>query len=313
MSFSNLGECYTLSPLRYPISEERNFNRDVEILLRGSRNFIYHLDPTLYNQYVLIHDPNQLPSLTFTDDVVSSLYAIKFKRLPHPYDSNCFDYENSKSFKSRGQCINDCVFKKILKKYDCIPRESANVLTLYENMTLDSTFCVNKNFEDFSEDECSDRCLKNCEEILFISLQSSSHENRISYESKHIIYINNIYMTFICFVSSIGGLLGLWNNISVYDLQLVIIKICGKIFKLKLITKLLKYFFSAKILKSFDLIRTFVIKINLKVKKNIYLKNFISNLYYYYFLGIANGCIGYYSHNTYNFIHSRFSVIQKSF
>jgi hypothetical protein len=68
-------------------------------------------------------------------------------------------------------------------------------------------------------------------------------------------------------MSSIGGLLGLWNNVSVYDLQLIIIKICGKIFKLKLITKLSKYFFSAKILKSFDLIRSFVIKINLKVKK----------------------------------------------
>ncbi len=74
-------------------------------------------------------------------------------------------------------------------------------------------------------------------------------------------------MTFIYFLSSIGGLLGLWNNVSVYDLQLIIIKICGKIFKLKLMTKLSKYIFSAKFLKSFDLIRSFVIKINLKVKK----------------------------------------------
>jgi hypothetical protein len=68
-------------------------------------------------------------------------------------------------------------------------------------------------------------------------------------------------------MSSIGGLLGLWNNVSIYDLQLIILKICGKIFKLKLITKLTKYFFTAKILKSFDLIRRFVIKINMKVKK----------------------------------------------
>ena len=74
-------------------------------------------------------------------------------------------------------------------------------------------------------------------------------------------------MTFIYFMSSIGGLLGLWNNVSVYDLQLIIIQICGKIFKLKLITKLSKYFFSPKILRSFDLIRSFVMKINSKVKK----------------------------------------------
>ncbi len=54
-------------------------------------------------------------------------------------------------------------------------------------------------------------------------------------------------MTFIYFMSSVGGLLGLWNNISVYDLQLIIMKVCGKIFKLKLIAKLSKYFFSTKI------------------------------------------------------------------
>jgi hypothetical protein len=77
-------------------------------------------------------------------------------------------------------------------------------------------------------------------------------------------------------MSSIGGLLGLWNNVSVYDLQLIIIKIYGKIFKLKLIKKLSKYFFSPKILQAFDFIRSFVIKINLKVKK-FYLKCFILN------------------------------------
>ncbi len=74
-------------------------------------------------------------------------------------------------------------------------------------------------------------------------------------------------MTFIYFMSSIGGLLGLWNNVSVYDLQLIIIKICGKIFKLKLITKLSEYIFSEKIIKLLDLIQSFVLKINMKVKK----------------------------------------------
>jgi hypothetical protein len=265
MSFSNLGKCYTLSPLRYPISEERKFRRDVEILWKNILQYTSKIRDL--NQQLLFHDPNQLPSLTFTDNVFYDFSMTKIKRLPPPYDSNCFDYENSKSFKSRGQCINDCIFNKILKKYDCIPRESVNVLTLYDNMTLDSTFCVNKSFEDFSEDDCSDRCLKHCDEIFFTSFQRQSNQQRVRYDAKHINYTNNIYMTFIYFMSSIGGLLGLWNNVSIYDLQLIILKICGKIFKLKLITKLTKYFFTAKILKSFDLIRRFVIKINMKVKK----------------------------------------------
>jgi hypothetical protein len=201
MSFSNLGECYTLSHLRYPTSEKSKFWRDVHILFN---NFLYYKSKTRIlnldlNQQILYHDPNQLPSLTFTDDAGFALSAIKLKRLPPPYDSDCFDYENSKSFKSRGQCINDCVFKRISKKYDCIPRESVNVLTLYDNMTLDSTFCVDNNFEDFSEDDCSDRCLKPCKEIIFTSFHEHSN-SRVLFEAKNMIYINKIYMTFIYFM-----------------------------------------------------------------------------------------------------------------
>jgi hypothetical protein len=278
MSFSNLGECYTSSPLRYPINEKSEIGRYVEILINNSAKYYFYSKIRQLNQQFLFHDPNQLPSLTFTDDSMNDYSVIKVKRLPPPYDSNCFDYENSKSFKSRGQCINDCVFKKFLKKYDCIPRESVNVLTIYDNMTLDSNFCVNNNFEEFNEDDCSGRCPKPCEEIFYISFQKQSNEF-VFYDEKDIIYINNIYMTFIYFMSSIGGLLGLWNNISVYDLQLIIIKICGKIFKLKLITKLSKYFFSPKILKSFDLIRSFIIKINSRVKKILTLKmTFLINI-----------------------------------
>jgi hypothetical protein len=276
MSISNLGECFTSSPLRYPNNEGSKFIRDMRIIIDSNKRFPADRQDIEFNLQILIHDPIQLPSLTFTDNAVFDFFATRFKRLPPPYDSNCFDYKNSKSFKNRGQCINDCVFKKILKKYDCIPRESVNVLTLYDNMTLDSTFCVDKHFEDFSEDDCSDRCLKPCEEIFFTSFQTRRllSSNPIhSYTGSYIIYKHNIYMTFIYFMSSIGGLLGLWNNVSVYDLQLIIIKICGKIFKLKLITKLSKYLFSAKIFKSFNFIRSFVIKINLKVK-NIYLKHF---------------------------------------
>jgi hypothetical protein len=270
MSFSNLGVCYTSRPLKYTMSEKYiTFVRYTRILFMNFEE--YYFKNRDLNLRVLMHDQNQLPSLAYSEDFEAHS-VIKIKRLPPPYDSNCFNYENSKSFRSRGQCINDCVFKKISKKYDCIPRESVNVLTLYDNMTLDSTFCVNNNFEDFSEDDCSDRCLKPCEEEFFPTIQTI--QNQIIYhESNFIIYINNIYMTFIYFMSSIGGLLGLWNNVSVYDLQLIIIKICGKIFKLKLLRKLSKYIFSAKILKSFDLIRSFVIKINLKVRKYL-LKKF---------------------------------------
>jgi hypothetical protein len=263
MSFSNLGECYTLSPSRYSPNKKHKFVLDVQIVTYYFSK--YKSEFLDLNPQTLVHDPNQLPSLTFRDHVQFDLCIIEIERLPPPYDSNCFDYENIKSFNSRGQCINDCIFRQILKKYGCIPRKSINVLTLYENMTLDSNFCVNNNFENFSEDDCSDRCPKPCKEIFYISFKTAS-QDMISYEAKNVAHMHKIYMNFTYFMSSIGGLLGLWNNISFYDLQLIIIKICGKIFKLRLMRKLLKYFFSLKIFKSFYLIRSFVIKINLKVK-----------------------------------------------
>jgi hypothetical protein len=127
-------------------------------------------------------------------------------------------------------------------------------------MTLDSTFCEDKKFEGFSEDDCSVSCLKPCEELFY-----STFFYKTNYEAKNIIYIHKIYMTFVYFMSSIGGLLGLWNNVSFYDLQLLFIKICGKIFNSKLMRKL------SKILKTLDFITIFVTKVNIRVK-TIFLK-----------------------------------------
>ncbi len=89
--------------------------------------------------------------------------------MPPPYDSNCYDYKKSKSFRSRGHCINDCLINDILMKYNCIPRDSLNILTLYDNLTINSSFCYNNIHKNFSEKECSDKCPKPCEELVFIA------------------------------------------------------------------------------------------------------------------------------------------------
>jgi hypothetical protein len=167
------------------------FYHDSKFLILNGVNFLKYSKNLDFHQF-FIHDRNQLPSLTFLSDYTVYGFMIKVKRLPPPYDSNCFDYEKSKSFKSRGQCINDCVFKKILKKYDCIPRESVNVLTLYDNMTLDSTFCMDNNFEGLREDDCSNRCLKPCKEIFYTAFQQPSNDNQSDYEGRKIIYIYGV-------------------------------------------------------------------------------------------------------------------------
>jgi hypothetical protein len=247
MSLSNLGKCFTyLSRLSYSSDEEL-----VNDIMRNSDIFGSIFENAINKFYTrLIHDQNQLPSLTFTDfknDFSTKSTAFQFKRLPPPYDSNCFDYKKSQLFRSRGHCINDCLINKILKKYNCIPKESENILTFYDNISLNSKFCDNNSLENLSQKECIDKCLKPCEEILFISNP---------FKTRDLDYVNNIYMTFIYFMTSIGGLLGLWNNLSVYDLQLILIKILGIIINLKVLKNLSMIYNALKISKLFDFIKT---------------------------------------------------------
>jgi hypothetical protein len=72
-------------------------------------------------------------------------------------------------------------------------------------------------------------------------------------------------MTFIYFITSIGGLLELWNNISIYDLQLILMKISTKIINSKVMKKLWMLLNSTKISKLLKWIRIFVTKFNFKV------------------------------------------------
>jgi hypothetical protein len=241
MSLSNLGACYTFFSLL------NNFSNDEIIKTEGHNRFIFlkMIRSGLTQNYkVLIHDRNQLPFDTFTE-ILGKFYlefsTIKVKRLPS-YDSNCFDYKKSESFKSRGHCINECLINEILQKYNCIPRGSEKLLAFYDNFSFNSTFCVNDEFriENFNENECNEQCLKPCEESFFKIFRKFSIISQPN-SNKYIMYVNNIYMTFTYFIISIGGLLGFWNNISIYDLQLILMRILRKTIDSKVIKILWKF------------------------------------------------------------------------
>jgi hypothetical protein len=265
ISLSNLGKCYTyLSELSYYSDES-----STDALVRDSQifhNIILKLnwDERFYTQ--LIHDPYQLPSLTFSEFLTKFgfyVYNYRFERLPPPYDSHCYDYKKSKSFKSRGHCINECIIDGILLKYNCLPKNSLNILTLYENITINSSFCNIDIHENSNENECTDKCPKPCDEIFIIAIPLRLGAISRAQQG-YVAYVNHINMTFIYFITSIGGLLGLWNNISIYDLQLILMKICQKLYNWKAMKKLLSK--STKISKLLNFIRIFAKKINFKVK-----------------------------------------------
>ncbi len=113
MSVSNAGKCYTfLSSLSYSNETFSEWYKHLAIFVG-----IYKEDKeNLYT--MLIHDRNELPSLTFTDyfgETPLKYSMTRVNRLSPPYNSNCFDYKSSKSFKSRGHCM-DFLINKILKR-----------------------------------------------------------------------------------------------------------------------------------------------------------------------------------------------------
>jgi hypothetical protein len=140
-------------------------------------------------------------------------------------------------------------------------------LTLFDNISLNAMFCSEVKVAFFEEEtDCRQNCLKSCEQSFFKTEQIIYHKGekliiKPSVE-KYVIYINKIYMTFINFMISFGGLLGLWNNVSIYDLQLRLLKFVEVFIDYKIMKIFSKLLIFKKLI---DSIKKFFIRINSKV------------------------------------------------
>ncbi len=74
-------------------------------------------------------------------------------------------------------------------------------------------------------------------------------------------------MTFTNFMISFGGLLGLWNNVSIYDLEQYLLKLFENFICVKIMTNFSKLTNLSIIKKLIELIKKYFGKINLKVNK----------------------------------------------
>jgi hypothetical protein len=269
ISESQLGKCYTyLEVPRY--LDQTNIEGQIEFT--KTFRIIAKLFSGMSNTYSQsIHDRNQLPSFASSETTtynITRFSLTKVKRLPTPYDSKCFNYKIDGLIKSRGHCINYCIINKILKKFDCIPINLLQFVTLFDSISLNSTFCSGKNFEYFDEEkDCKNKCLKPCKESFFTIASKEDYGFYNQNEEKYIIYINTIYMTFINFIISFGGLLGLWNNVSFYDLEQYMLKLFGKFICFKIITNFSKLTNLSIIKKLIGLIKKYFGKITFKVNK----------------------------------------------
>jgi hypothetical protein len=271
-SKSLFGECFSLfTNFTHKIIEDQNIENSIDFqILLGIPNSNNGL------LKIMIHERNQLPSFGFTENrenVWHSWFEYsmnKFRRLPFPYSTDCFDYKKSNIFKSRGQCINTCYINDLVRKHNCIPKDFQN-LTFSSIDSFNTSFCEDSTIKMTFDSKCRKICKLSCEESNFIVERFT--ENRIQYKpykEKYFTYVNDPLMTFFEFLSTTGGLLGLWNNLSINDLQILFLNALKKLFETRFVIRLTTYisslipfgFYCLKINLFFKTIST---KINLKV------------------------------------------------
>jgi hypothetical protein len=238
-SHSELRKCYTFFS---KLNEK--FNSTIKVNSFKLKFGSIYREVNIQNgtRLIYIHDAKQLPSFTFSRlpsiskriDPSISFSKTVFKRLPSPYDTNCFDYRGS--VKSRAQCLNELMIKNFLK-FKCLPKNHEQITFVIKNKSyaeFNYRFCrdsVVNSVEKISFSYCKIECE---EEIYDITNEKSNYRwtdfNMTINHQRYMIVKYRPELEFIQFLANFGGLLGLWHGISFIDLKKLLIKISTKVY-----------------------------------------------------------------------------------
>ena len=150
-----------------------------------------------------------------------------FKRLPKPYDTQCYDYRDNET---QIHCINKCYETEYRKHFQCIPRNNSLLtVRLYDKyIEPNVTFCINysiNNRHDFNRRLtiwCKNQCPVQCLDSLYLSIMEVSIYQRsyaFRFNGDYYISINySATFTFIGLIISIANIMSLWHGISFIDL-----------------------------------------------------------------------------------------------
>lgn len=209
--------------------------------------------------YFAMHSPNSIPPfnrLNYLQLEVGFAYSIAYSRiksklLEPPYATNCYDYRNNKmtEAQSRSECIEICVNKMLRKCVPCLHRSG----TVFRKETIAKnemmcTFrtsydCLNAKNKEYNHvllnDLCENECKNDCDQE-FYDFEIRNKEANHYYSWSSLIDIKVMHrnspdmmiehlpkMTLIDFMSSFGGLMGIWLGLSViafYDFIINVFK-----------------------------------------------------------------------------------------
>jgi hypothetical protein len=228
------------------------------------------------NGYLYIHDSNQLPSFPTSKlssiPVIEGNYEIKydkihFERMPSPYETNCQYY--SGKIKSQAQCINEFIYDSFIK-YQCLPKTIYDIIGY---MIIDFKYTkfkyksCDKNKQYLNITNSIGNCRQACVEEIYEVYQSVTPHLKLYLKAISSQYISLKYsanMSFMQYIISFGGLLGLWQGISLNDLKNIITHRLESIRHSRLFSRIfVKYFTFSRSVSS--ILSHFKIKVSFRI------------------------------------------------
>jgi hypothetical protein len=188
-----------------------------------------------------MHPANSLPQLS--DDVIHfkdfidktwkviQIIRYDFKRLPKPYDTQCYEYPANET---QFHCLNECYRKAYEKRFHCIPKyNSLLTIQLFDdyiepNVTFCSEYYINENneFNNIISKLCYYNCPIACMETVFEAKLSdfifddnlyTVFFNKLKFQLNNNFNSNINYlpkMTFIELLICISNVLSLWHGMT---------------------------------------------------------------------------------------------------
>jgi hypothetical protein len=300
-SYSHIGKCFTYfskftvdSTNFKLISFKQNQRTLFKIQYKQNKSDVKLSKPKWY-----LHPSNELPSSSFGkidefDLKQADFYydKIEFKLLPEPFETQCFDYYGNKS---QGKCFNDCLLIKYKYLNDCIPLFEDKFSYVSNNIpSKEIRFCPEFPERDEIKNYCRKKCPKSCLENYYTF--NKSPKIKPSYvlpnlriflnQKNYISYIYKPLMTFDLYITSFGGLLGLWNGLSFIIIWDKIISTFNNSFKKSKFLSKLKTRFNQIIRnhnnhKCIQIIKRLTFKVS-------FIKQFVFINYSYFFMNFSS-------------------------
>ncbi len=195
------------------------------------------------NVFIVVHSSNWLLDKEFNriHESKSSLKAetkynlifskITLKRLPHPYQTDCFPYPDSTSQK---QSIKDCVRHQMKNFLNCLHFDSIIVFNSSDdeykicNLKHQKWFKYKENFTKICNKQFRPDCNVKFYEFEVIKMREQEFDERKQYpltyvylfpkSSDEMVYIYSPRMTIIDFIGNLGGIFSLWLGMSFISL-----------------------------------------------------------------------------------------------